>query len=234
MENSFQTSFIPKKPIIANSMNTSSSKFVGIPMMISIFILVVMIASTLGLFFYKSYLQKNKDTLSSSLLKIKESFDKDTIAELESYDKKSAAATQVLDGHIILSPLFEAINEFTLSSIQYTKFDHTTTNNVFSVKMSGIANDYKSIALQADVFGSKKADMFKDLIFSNLTKDKNNFVTFDVEFNIDPKILSYENNIINLKQKANSNLKKEADKLQNDDTKIDPNSMPLPKANETQ
>lgn len=196
MENSFQTSFIPKKPIIENGA-TASKSGTNIPMIVSLFILVVICVAAGGLYFYKGYLLNNKDQLSSSLSKIKESFDKDTISELELYDKRSTVAQQVLQGHVVLSPLFQAINDYTLSSIQYTRFSHSIISDVFVIKMSGIARDYKSIALQADVFNTNKAAMFKDLVFSNLTKDKNNYVTFDLEFSVDPKTLSYEEHIAN-------------------------------------
>ncbi len=199
MENSFQTSFIPKKPIMANSVTSSSPQgTTSITMVVSVFIFIVMVLSAGGLYWYKNYyLVKNKEVLSESLFKIRDSFDKDTIAELEMYDKRTLVSRQVLGSHVVLSPLFELINELTLSSIQYTKFDHTTLNNTFSVKMSGTARDYKAIALQADVFNTDKGKMFKDVIFSNLTKDKNNYVTFDIEFNVDPTLLSYSNNITN-------------------------------------
>jgi hypothetical protein len=200
MENSFQTSFIPKKPIVTNGATTSyggGQKTTSISMVVSVSILIVVILSTGGLFLYKNYLIKNKEALSSSLVKVRDSFDNDTIAELETYDKRSSTAKQILNNHIVLSPLFELINELTLSSIQYTKFDHNTANGIFSVKMSGIARDYRSIALQADVFNTGKGRKLKDIVFSNLTKDKNNYVTFDVEFTVDPSLLAYSNNLNN-------------------------------------
>lgn len=197
MENSFQTSFIPKKPIIENGSGFQTKKTTSLSMVISVFIFVATLLSAGGLFLYKSYLIKNKENLSTSLAKVRDTFDKDTIAELEMYDKRTSVAKQVLDNHLVLSPLFETINKLTLTSIQYTKFDHSTANNVFSVRLSGIARDYKSIALQADVFNTSKGAMLKDLIFSNLTKNKNNFVTFDVEFTVNPDLLSYSNNIKN-------------------------------------
>jgi len=207
MENSFQTSFIPKKPGIAGNTTSVKTKTTSISMTVSIFILVVIVFSTVGLFLYKNYyLLKTKESLSTSLFKIRDSFDKNTITELETYDKHTTVAKQLLEGHIVLSPLFDLINELTLTSIQYIKFDHQTTGNVFSVKMSGIAKDYKSIALQADVFNTKKGLMFKDVIFSNLTKDKNNYVTFDIEFNVDPALLSFSNNISTVQANNNSNI----------------------------
>jgi hypothetical protein len=198
MENSFQTSFIPKKPIVNNG-NTSGPKgATSIFMVGSVFIIFITGLIAGGLYFYKDYLQKNKDQLYSSLLKIKDSFNENTIAELGAYDKKSTVAKQVLDNHLVLSPLFQAINDYTLSTIQYTKFDHTSANDILSVKMSGNAHDYKSIALQADVYTKNKPDIFNNLVFSNLTKDKNNFVTFDVDFTVDKKALLYSGNIKNI------------------------------------
>ncbi|MFA6392701.1 MAG: hypothetical protein WCW54_01265 [Candidatus Paceibacterota bacterium] len=207
MENSFQTSFIPKKPVMAGGAQTSVKGTTSITTVVSVFIFVVMLLSAGGLYFYYNfYLLKNKEALSANLFKIRDSFDKNTIAELEMYDKRTTASTQILGSHIVLSPLFELINELTLPSIQYTDFSHNTLNNTFSVKMSGIARDYKSIALEADVFNTDKGRMFKDVIFSNLTENKNNYVTFDLEFNVDPLLLSYTNNIADKKESATQNV----------------------------
>ncbi len=208
MENSFQTSFIPKKPILAGNTpaSTTSSSGTNLFMVVAVFVFITMIVGAAGLYVYKNYyLIKNKEELSANLSKIRGSFEKDTIAELELYDKRTGVAKEVLEGHKILSPLFETLNSLTLKSIQFNKFEHTTIKDVFSVKMSGVARDYKSIALQAEVFNSPKGKMFKDVIFSNLTKNKNNFVTFDLEFTVDSNLLSYTDNVSNAKANTDSN-----------------------------
>ena len=228
MENSFQTSFIPKKPIIDNGSVSHAKKTTSISMVLSLLVLVVMCLSAGGLYLYKGYLQQNKDNLSENLRKIRDSFDKDTIAELEMYDKRTSVAKDVLGNHTVLSPLFEMINKLTLTSVQYTKFDHTIVNKNFVVRMSGMARDYKSIALQADVFNTTKGSMFKDVIFSNLTKNKNNYVTFDVEFTVDPALLSYENNI---KSKEESPVVNSGTSNNNTEQVID---QTLPETNVTQ
>lgn len=147
-----------------------------------------------GLFVYKNYLVNKKAILSSSLLKVRNSFDKDTIAELELYDKRSSASKQVLASHIVLSPMFKLLGELTIPLIQYTDFSHQLSDKGFFVKMKGVSRDYKSIALQADVFNTARGRSFKNVVFSNLTKDKNNNVSFDIEFTVDPALLSYEKN----------------------------------------
>ena len=196
MENTFQTSFIPKKPL--NSTN-NSSKYkapIGILPVIASIVLAVVIASSIGLYFYKNYLENKKNNLSTSISQIKDGFDQKVIGDLELFDKKISTAKDVLSSHLVLSPMFSLLGDLTLPSIQYTSFEHQVTDKGFSVQISGLARDYKSIAMQADVFNGDDGHYFKNVIFSNLVKDKNNNVTFDLEFNVDPSILSYENNIL--------------------------------------
>jgi len=194
MENSFQTSFIPKKPIspISSVRRRPTSLFT----ILTTVLLVIMVVASGVLFVYKSYLIKQKETLSASLLKVRDSFEKGTIEELELFNNRTIAAEEVLNSHIVLSPVFELLGTLTIPNIQYTKFEHETNEKGFSVKMSGISRDYRSIALQADVFNTAKGRYFKNVIFSNLMKDKNNYVTFNIEFNVDPSLLSYEKNIL--------------------------------------
>jgi len=140
---------------------------------------------------YKNYLTTQKDTLSTSIAKVRGNFNESTISELELFSKRYSSANIVLKNHIVLSPLFSLIADLTIPSIQYTKFDHQSTDTGFVVKMSGIARDYKSVAIQADIFNSDKGRYFKNVIFSDLTKDRTNYVLFNVEFTVDPELLSY-------------------------------------------
>ncbi len=192
MENSFQTSFIPKKPITTSG-NTSRPP-TSIFTVLAFFVMIVVGAASVGLFFYKSYLIKQKEVFSSTLEKVRDSFEKDTIDELELYDKRVFAAKQVLSNHLVFSPMFASIGNLTIPSIQYTKFDQQSTPQDFTVKMTGVATDYKSIALQADVFNTARGRSFKNVVFSNLNRDKNGKITFDIEFTVDPALLSYEKN----------------------------------------
>jgi hypothetical protein len=197
MDNSFQTSFIPKKPVTSS---TRSIRPVTSPITaIAVFILIIVGVSCAGLYIYKSYLIKQKQTLSASLDKIKQSFEGDTINELELYDKRVTASQKVLDNHIVFSPMFSLLGSLTIPTIQYTKFNEENSmdkSNTFTAKMTGVARDYRSIATQADVFNTAKGRYFKNVVFSNLTKDKNNNVGFDVEFTVDPNLLSYEKNLV--------------------------------------
>lgn len=198
MENSFQTSFIPKKPITTNSGSSVSSirPPTSIFTIIAFILLIITGISSGGLFLYKNYLTREKEKLSFSLERVKVSFEKDTLDELELYDKRASAVKSVLGKHIVLSPMFSLLGSLTIPSIQYTNFSQQTTGQGFSVSLSGTSLDYKSIALQADAFNSVKGRLFKNVVFSNINKIKNNNVTFSVDFLVDPSLLSYEKNIL--------------------------------------
>jgi len=196
MDNSFQTSFIPKNPI---ENDISRKKPVNIFTTITVSILILTVLGMAGLFFYKIYLTKHKETLSASLLKARDSFEKETIDELDLFSRRAEIAKQILNEHIVLSPVLTLIGEITIPSVQYTKFDHQTTDKGFLVKMSGLALDYKSIALQSEMFNSSKGRFFKNVVFSNLVRNSastagNSYISFNIEFNIDPSLLSYDNN----------------------------------------
>lgn len=196
MDNSFKTSFIPKKPITSDSKGIGSERSVSAFKVLTIIILILMIVSSGFLFLYKNYLAKQKDSLSSSILTIKDSFDKDTIDNLNLFDKRVKISKQILNSHIVVYPFFSLLGNLTVPTIQYTRFQYKAiSNNEYNVQMSGMARDYKSIALQSQAFSNNQGRYFKEVVFSNLTRNKNNYITFDVEFNIDPELLSYQKNL---------------------------------------
>ncbi|MFA6251145.1 MAG: hypothetical protein WC603_00760 [Candidatus Paceibacterota bacterium] len=191
MENSFQTSFIPKKPITSAVSDKAPRSLL---LIIAIFLLVVSALGSLGLFVYKNYLTKHKESLSSSLAVVRDTFEKETVDELSLFNKRTETAKQILNNHIVLTPLFTRLGEITIPSVQYTSFSHMTTDKGFVVRIDGLARDYRSIALQADAFNTPKGQVFKDVIFSEIVKDKSNKISFKVEFSVDPTLLSYEKN----------------------------------------
>lgn len=200
MENSFQTSFIPRKPLAVERPQVVAKRPLGIFSFLATLILVGVGLVFAFLFFYKKSLIAQKVQLSTSLGSARAGFEQDTISDLELFNKRISASKQVLVGHTVLSPFFNLLGSLTIPSIQYTKFDQSVDEKGFSVKMSGVARDYKSIAIQSQVFNSSKGKYLKDVVFSNITlsdsKDTKGYVTFDISFSVDPSLISYENNVL--------------------------------------
>ncbi len=193
MDNSFQTSFIPKKEI---SSTGASKEPRSLFTMIALFLFIVTLLASGGIYLYKTYLIKQESSLSSSLSKTRDTFEKDTLEELELFNKRSEAATKILAGHIVLTPLFSRLSEITIPSVQYRTFEYQSGTNAHAVSIKGIAKDYRSIAQQSDAFNTTKGRSFKNVLFSDLTRDKNNYISFNLSFEIEPELLSYEKNLM--------------------------------------
>ena len=192
MENSFQTSFIPKKPIVSNNSVKVPKSFFSF---ISAFFLIVSIVASIGLFFYKTYLNKQIDSLSSSLALARDEFEKGTIDDLALFDKRTQTAKTILNSHIVLSPFFSLLSKITVPSIQYTGFNQETTETGFAFNLKGIAKDYGSIISQSNVLSGPDGASFQNVLFYDLSKNKDNNITFSLKFNIKPELLSYKKNI---------------------------------------
>ncbi|MFA6000217.1 MAG: hypothetical protein WC783_04570 [Candidatus Paceibacterota bacterium] len=192
MEKDFQTSFIPKKPMIEE--RATSSRPISFFTVFSIFIFASVLIGTGGLYFYNSLLNKNLKDMESSLNSAKDRFEPSKIVQLQVLDKRLKASTEILSHHIAISPIFQALQGLTMKTIRFTKFGYSMGNEknakLVTVKMSGLAVGYRSVALQADLFSKNK--LFIDPIFSNLSLDNSGNVIFDLEFSVDPDFIDYE------------------------------------------
>ncbi|MBI3888504.1 hypothetical protein HY311_01790 [Candidatus Nomurabacteria bacterium] len=195
MEPNFQTSFIPKKPIVDE--RAISPRPVGIFLITSLFVLVTVIVATIGLFFYKGIVGKNISDMEKTLTLAKNRFEPAKITELQVLDKRLSASTEILSKHITVTPIFTALADLTMRSVRYTKFSYTvgeSSNSMVEVKMSGLAVGYRSIALQSDLFTQNKNII--DPIFSDLTLDNTGNVLFDLDFSVNPNFVNYKQNLL--------------------------------------
>lgn len=193
MEQDFQTSFIPKKPMLEE--RAVASRPVGLLTIISIFIFITIVLVSGGLYFYKGVLAKNILDMQSTLNLAQGRLERTRINELQLLDKRLHYSTEVLKNHIALSPVFEALSKVTLKNIRYTKFGYDFGSDKLAkvlVKMSGQAVGYRSIALQSDIF-TKETPFLIDPVFSNLSlDDKTGNVIFDLVFSVDPTFINYK------------------------------------------
>lgn len=191
MEQNFQTSFIPKKPIVEEHYNVSQP--ISLLTVIAIFALFTVGLSTGALYFYKGIATKNLDKMKADLSKAEKRFEPSKISDLQVLDKRINASNQILSKHIAISPIFQALQEITMKSVRFTKFDYDFSgdkNSRINVKMSGVTLGYSHLALQSDLFAQNKN--FIDPVFSNLALNESGNVIFDLNFSVDPSFVDYK------------------------------------------
>ncbi|MFA5932305.1 MAG: hypothetical protein WC793_02920 [Candidatus Paceibacterota bacterium] len=195
MEQNFQTSFIPKKPILKES--TTSARPVSIFLIVSLFVLFTVLLATGGLYFYKSVVVKNIAGMDKTLSLARNRFEPKKITELQTFDKRLHASSEILAKHITVTPIFNALEQITMKSVRFTKFSYdlgTEDKPSISIKMSGVAIGYRSIALQSDLFAKNKNLI--DPVFSNLVLDNSGNVIFDLDFSVDPAFVNYKQTLM--------------------------------------
>lgn len=191
MEQNFQTSFIPKKPIIKE--REVSSRPVGFLLILALLILFTVLLATGGLYFYKGSVAQSITDKQNDLTQAQNRFEPSAIKNFQLLDRRLNASSEVLAKHISIVPIFDALSALTMKSVRFTQFDYTLGTNDnprISVKMSGVAIGYRSIALQSDLFAKNKNLI--DPVFSNLNLDLSGNVIFDLEFSVDPNFVNYK------------------------------------------
>ena len=195
MDQNFQTSFIPKKPIVEE--RVTSSQPVGILFTASLFILFIVLLGTGGLYFYKVSETKALANLQASLTLAQNNFEPSEITQLQLLDKRLQAATGILSNHIAITPIFNVLEQVTMHSIRFTNFNYDSGLDLagnIDIKMSGVAIDYRSLALQSDLLSQNKN--FINPVFSNLTLDNSGNVLFDLEFSVPPSFFNYKQSLL--------------------------------------
>ncbi len=195
MELPTQTTFIPKKPLVPEYAEESSSFGLLSIISVGLFLLSVLLAG--GVYFYKGYISKNVDVQKNSLEISKGRFEPETLEEFKEIDKRLSASKVVLNQHVVTTPIFELLSELTLKNVQYTKFTYKleSPEKPVSIIISGIADSYTTIALQSDNFSKNKS--IQDPVFSNLTLDTSGRVLFDLNFNVSSEFVHFVENIKN-------------------------------------
>ena len=192
MEQNFQTSFIPKKPIVEAT--TKSSKPVGVLLVISIFVFLSVLIGYGGVYFYKGILEKNVTLKQSDLKKAEGRFEVEKIKLLKNLDRKLVASNEVLNNHISVAPIFRELQNITIKTVRYTKFSYDVgPDKKVNVKLSGSGVGYRSMALQSDLFSQNK--YFIDPVFYNLVLDEKGNVLFELSFTVDYALIDFKNTI---------------------------------------
>ena len=213
MDNStISTSFIPKQTITPKIEPARREEGgVGLFTVLTFIILFLSLAMAGGSYAYKLYLvshiygpcqqtsqiQPNTDSLGLtgetdrkcglylSLEDMRRRLDSDRLARMERLDAKMKMATQVLNSHMSLVPLFDFLGTSTLKTVRFTKL--ATLNG--EANLEGIASGYEDIAVESNVLNNMPE--VSNVMFSDLNLDQKGNVVFKLKFKVDTARLKY-------------------------------------------
>ena len=207
MEPQLPTSFIPKRPITNDVVSTPTrNRTVGLLSLLTGVIVVATAVSFAGTYLYEKSLASKKTRLEQQINDAKSGIGSDFLSDMKRLNARISGVKTLLGGHIVISPIFEALEATTLRSVQYKRFgyefklDATTKAQVVQVELDGTAKTYSTIALQSDAFA--QSSLIKNPVFSSLTvDDKTGTIGFKLLFDVAPADLSFQS-FIDAKAKA--------------------------------
>jgi len=198
METKFQTSFIPKKPILAQTSVVHSRSTISLFNMFSILIFILSLAGAGFVVAYQNYLNKTQRQYEQTLQANENQFNPTLIATLQRASNKINTANQLLSKHLAVSQVLAIIAALTAQNITFNSFSYnapSAANGLATISMRGLASSFSDIAFQSDIFGSaiKYGTNTKVVtpVLSNLGLGQNGGVTFTFTAGIDPSDILY-------------------------------------------
>ena len=206
MENKFQTSFIPRKPMtpvggaaggagpIAPKRHIAGSLFVSL----STVAFVISVATAAGAFVWNTVLLTQQDSYKVELQKRENLFKPNTIQDLKNASIKLNTAKKLISDHLAVSQIFNIISLLTTEKVRFTSLDLVTgLSDGININLKGSGFNFSTVAWQSDVLNKLQEyglhNIVKNPVLSDPTPDQNGTVTFNLSAAIDPKNILYDN-----------------------------------------
>lgn len=194
MDTKFQTSFIPKRPIVAGNTSVRPKHPLNLLSIIATFIFILTIVALGGEFAYKRYMNEKLAAMDTQLNDAQASIKDDLTNKFIRLDARLRSAQALLQGHIATSLLFATLQNQTVRNIQFSDMTYQTDQTgTVTVSMKGLASSYNSIALQAGLFNQNK--YIKNAVFSDMTLDEKGQVMFSFRATIGSELIAQRNTI---------------------------------------
>lgn len=196
MDPKFRSSFIPKKPISGKPemgrvrRRKKSFDIFTLGSIIIFFIALIAAGTTYG---YAYVLQDQVDQKGEELVKKIELINLEQIEDFKLLDNRLNVAWRLLRDHKITSRFFELLEENTLHTISFDSytFERESGDALYAIELSGEAESFDALALQADVL--RRQTLIKSVELFNLDSitSKEGLILFTIEAMFDPKEIAY-------------------------------------------
>lgn len=197
MDNDFQTTFIPKKPLESSMPQQQApirrNPVTGIFTMVGVLLFVLAGIAAGGTYMYDNMLVTSIAEQEKQLKLAEDRIEQGFIVELQNLDKRLRNAQGLLAQHISLSPLFTLIEENTLKSIQYDSFEFSFEEGQPVALLTGRAKQYRAIAEQSVTFGENS--LIESHVFSNFALTQKGQVSFSLKIIPSNDLLYFEKSL---------------------------------------
>lgn len=139
-------------------------------------------------FGYERYLLYVEGSKEAELARAEAAVDQDTVTGFVRLRDRFTAGKNLLDNHVVLSQLFDVLETVTLQNVRFQNLNVTVTDDrSATLRVSGIARNFNTLAVQSNTIAADPR--FKRAIFSGITVNQDNTVSFQLSADIDPRLV---------------------------------------------
>src|SRR3989304_4940525 len=158
----------------------------GIFMVAGVLIFILAVSALAGLIFYKQYLTKQKDSITSQIKTKEEEFNQTDIQIWARTAEAIDLAKQILANHSYVSSAFAFIQKNTLPDVRYSEFSFDSESK--KITLGAEAKNYTSMAHQRQIFINNPD--IASVAVGDFNLDKAGKVLFSVELIFNSSLLA--------------------------------------------
>ena len=191
MEPKFQTSFIPKRPVMDNPKSALPVvKTTNIFSVAANLIFVLTLLASAGLFGYKYLLIKQITDADRQLNAAREAFEADKVEDLLDASTRITTTKNLLEKHFVVSEILVLMQQLTVKNMRFDEFNFKNKNGSPTLEMIGEGSTYNAIAEQSDTFNQN--GFFKNQTFNDFSLTDTGTVRAKYLTNLSPELISYK------------------------------------------
>jgi hypothetical protein len=191
MEPKFQTSFIPKKPmVVSTGTSVSVIRETNLFSILATAIFIVTIITGGGLFVYKNVLTQQTEEAKKNIASAEEAFQTGQMQDLLDANSRITSSKNLLEKHVAVSKLLTLLQALTVKKLQLNSLIYKNISGSIVLTIKGQAQSYNAIAAQEKVFAEN--DFIKNPTFSNFIPTDNGYIGVDFTANLMPSLVSYK------------------------------------------
>ena len=133
-------------------------------------------------------MEKTNKSLEETFASRKEEYGIETIRKFSLLADRINVAKELLNGHYNLLPIFTYLEKNTLTDVVLSGFSLTEKDDKIQVTAQGLAPDLTDLQLQSKAYA--RNPNVSDLVLSNISKTKEGFSSFNLEFSVNKKFLT--------------------------------------------
>lgn len=191
MEQNFDTSFIPKRPIFKEEAGIRRHEPIPVVTLIGFAVFFAALILTGLVFFVHKKESTAVATLATQLAKEKESFNPQAIEELKAISARLQYAKDVVDNHVAVSPLFDLLQAITLKSVYYEDFSLSKDEKSgYKLLLRGKAPSYGLLYAQVNTYRTEPKIREVEVVNTQLD-ERTGATGFEVALSLSPEVMKY-------------------------------------------